>query len=177
MIMTESMVALIFPILFMMMLLHIVKGLLGKQRIESGRGTPERQDTVADNAEMIPDGNQSDDLGFEIPRMRHAPRIERQGGAYQGDVYHETKAHGTGNIYENREACQASEKGSSIYEGRRHCSGEMAPSEYSGAGPIPAADESPIQKPGKDVLLTARELRAAIIASEVLGKPKALRRR
>ncbi len=175
--MTESIAALIFPVLFMMMLLHIVKGLLGKQRIESGGGTPERQDTVTDNAEMIPDGNQSDDLGFEIPRMRHAPRIERQGGVYQGDVYHETKAHGTGNIYERREACQASERGSSIYEGRNRCSGEMAPSEYSGAGPIPVADESPVQKPGKDVLLTARELRAAIIASEVLGKPKALRRR
>lgn len=177
MIMTESIAALVFPILFMVMLLHIVKGLLGKQRIESGGGTPERQDTVVDNAEMIPEGDQSDDLGFEIPRMRHAPRIERQGGVYQGDVYHETKAHGTGNIYENREACQASERGSSIYEGRSRCSGETAPSEYSGARPIPAADESPIQKPGKDGLLTAREMRAAIIASEVLGKPKALRRR
>lgn len=177
MIMTESIAALIFPILFIMVLLHIVKGLLGKQRIESGSGIPERQDTATDSAEMIPDGNQTDDLGFEIPQMRRAPRIERQGGVYQGDVYHETKAHGTGNIYENREACQASEKGSSIYEGRRRCSGETAPSEYSGARPIPAADESPIQKPGKDVLLTAREMRAAIIASEVLGKPKALRRR
>lgn len=79
MIMTESIAALIFPILFMMVLLHIVKGLLGKQRIESGSGIPERQDTATDNAEMIPDGNQTDDLGFEIPRMRHAPRIERQG--------------------------------------------------------------------------------------------------
>lgn len=177
MIMTESIAALVFPILFMVMLLHIVKGLLGKQRIESGGGTPERQDTVVDNAEMIPDGNQSDDLGFEIPRMRHAPRIERQGGVYQGDVYHETKAHGTGNISDNREACQASERGSFIYEGGRRCSGETAPSEYSGARPIPAADESPIQKPGKDGLLTAREMRAAIIASEVLGKPKALRKR
>lgn len=177
MIMTESIAALVFPILFMVMMLHIVKGLLGKQRIESGGGTPERQDTVVDNAEMIPDGNQSDDLGFEIPRMRHAPRIERQGGVYQGGVYHETKAHGIGNISDNREACQASERGSSIYEGRRRCSGETAPSEYSGARPIPAADESTIQKPGKDGLLTARGMRAAIIASEVLGKPKALRRR
>lgn len=176
MIMIESIAALIVPILFMMML-HIVKGLLGKQRSESGGRTPERWDKAADNAEMIPEGNQPDDLGFEIPQMRHAPRIERQGGSYQGDVYRETKVHGTGNIYENRKACPASEKGSSVHEGQSRFAGETEPSEYRGAGSTPAADDSLMQKPGNGGLLTAREMRAAVIASEILGKPKALRRR
>lgn len=177
--MTESsivkLIGRLFPILFMLMLVHIVNVLFRKKRIEPE--TPEGRDAAAGTAETTPAGDQSNDLGFEIPQMRRAPRVERQGGAYQDNVYHETKAHGSGDIYENRTACQASEKGSSIYEGRQRCSGETAPSEYREARPVPAPDGSPGQKPGKDVRLTAKEMRAAIIATEVLGKPKALRRR
>lgn len=177
--MTESsivkLIGRLFPILFMLMLVHIVNVLVRKKRIEPE--TPEGRDVAADPGKTTTAGNTSTDLGFEIPQMRRAPRVERQGGIYQDNVYHETKAHGSGDIYENRTTCQASEKGSSIYEGRQHCSGETAPSEYRGARPVPAPDESPGQKPGKDVRLTAGEIRSAVIALEILGKPKALRRR
>ena len=115
-------------------------------------------------------------LGFEIPKMRHAPRIERQTGVYQGGVYHETKP--LGNIeMPIRHHCAGSVKSSSIEEGRHSCAAAEAPSEYKRERPVLSGEVNAKTSERSGPVFTARDLRAAFVMTEVLGKPKALKRR
>ena len=149
-----------------------------KNASEGQRGTaPEAPEPMADYGyHTAPEEPADSGLGFEIPKMRHAPRIERQTGLYQGGVYHETRP--LGNIETlGRQHCAGSEKSSSIEEGRHSCAAAEAPSEYKGERPVSSGEVNAKTSERSGPVFTARDLRAAFVMTEVLGKPKALKRR
>ncbi|MDO4203110.1 MAG: hypothetical protein Q4D07_01210 [Selenomonadaceae bacterium] len=161
----------LLPMVFMYLVFRLITRSMKKYQQDREQETPgtwEAEPPVDEPAE---------ELGFEVPQMRRAPRIERRSGVYQDGVYHETKPLGESESPEIRQNCSASTKGSSITEGRHSCEASEAPSEYKGERPSHLHEEKPQPADRKGPVLNARDLMAVVVMTEVLGKPKALRRR
>jgi len=126
------------------------------------------------NGEAVVFDEPSDGLGFEVPKMRRAPRVEQRKDNCPDGVFREVRHETAGTPV--REHCIASEKDSSINEGRHSCAAGEAPSEFQGKRPTRSEESKVLEERKKGPLLTAVSLRDAVIVSEVLGKPKALRR-
>ena len=166
-----SLIVNLLPMVFMYLVFRLITKSMKKyqqDREQETTGTWEAEPSVDEPA---------DELGFEVPQMRRAPRIERRGGVYQDGVYHETKPLGESEPPEIRENCSASTKDSSITEGRHSCGASEAPSEYKGERPSHLHEEGNQPADPKGPVLNARDLMAVVVMSEVLGKPKALQRK
>ena len=169
----SSILVLLITMTFM---LRIVRQSKDKTFSKTGETYPEERGSSTMTEYQTQD-SEANDLGFEIPKMRRAPRIERQGGIYQDGVYHETKQHGDSHFPLTGQPCIASVKESSIQEGRHACAAGEAPSEYKGERPTPVREE-PVQPVEKaKPIFSANDLRAAFVMTEVLGKPKSLKRK
>ncbi len=159
----------LLPLVFMYCIFRLITKAMKKYQQDNEYGT-----LGTGEAEPAVD-EQTDELGFEVPQMRRAPRVERRGGVYQDGVYHETKPHG-GNGSLSMSDGTAPEKESSIADGRQACAAGEAPSEYKGERPSHLHEESNHPADRKGPVFNARDLMAVVVMSEVLGKPKALKK-
>lgn len=167
-----SLIVNLLPMVFMYLVFRLITKSMKKYQQDRERetlGTWEDVESAADEP--------VEELGFEVPQMRRAPRVERRSGSYQDGVYHETKPLGESEPPETRQSCSASIKESSITEGRHSCGASEAPSEYKGERPSHLHEEGNQPADRKGPVLNARDLMAVVVMSEVLGKPKALQRK
>ena len=115
----------------------------------------------------------SGDLGFEVPKLEGAPKPERPATVQdEQGVWHEADSV----LQEHLEALEAAERDRRQDEERERRERAIREAEaraYAAQAKLPGHDGAAEPAPP----LTPEQARAAIVWSEILGRPKALRRR